>query len=88
MPKSHITRFWKYPDENWTEKELNSFIQKIEQVIKYVSQNPLLYPYSKLNDTYRCVVVKQISLFCRLKIDKIELLIFWDNRMNPAKLKL
>jgi hypothetical protein len=37
---------------------------------------------------HRCVVVKQVSLFYRIKSSHIELLLFWDNRQNPSKLKL
>ena len=73
---------------NWTFKELETFIDRTEEVINHISNNPLLYPYSQLSDTHKCVIVKQISLFYRVKDDTtIELLLFWDNRQAPAKLK-
>jgi len=40
------------------------------------------------SDTYKCVVLKQVSLFYRVKTNSIELLVFWDNRQEPSKLRL
>jgi len=77
-----------YLQQNWTRKELKSFSDRVELVIQHIGENPLLYPYSTENDTYKCIVVKQISLFYRLKQHNIELLVFWDNRQDPAKLLL
>ena len=59
-----------------------------EEVIKYINDNPSLYVYSKKGDAYKCVVVKQVSLFYSVKNNYIELLVFWDNRQNPARLLL
>jgi hypothetical protein len=69
-------------------KELKSFITRTEKVIEHISANPLIYPYSKTSDTYKSVVVEQVSLFYRIKQNEIELLTFWDNRRNPANLHL
>ncbi len=89
-PKARITytHTLEYLYEEWTEKELKAFMHRTEEVIKYISNNPQLYSYSKEADAYRCVVVKQVSLFYRIKSNHIELLVFWDNRQNPEKLAL
>jgi len=47
-----------------------------------------MYPYSPESDIHKCVIVRQVSLFYRVKFDVIELVLFWDNRQDPAKLKL
>lgn len=75
-PTAQISYFkiLEYLDENWTHKELEA--------------NPLLYPYSKESDTHKCVVVKQVSLFYRVRNNDIELLVFWDTRQDPAKIVL
>jgi plasmid stabilization system protein ParE len=75
-----------YLHENWPEKVTIDFIARTEEVIKYISLNPQLYPFSKEIDVYRCVVVKQVSLFYRVKSNTAELLVFWDNRQDLAKL--
>ncbi|RZA03404.1 MAG: hypothetical protein EOP47_03065 [Sphingobacteriaceae bacterium] len=89
-PTAHITylEVLDYLQQNWTIREIEAFINRTEQVIEYINQNPAYYPYSKESDTYKCIIVGQVSLFYRLNQQKIELLRFWDNRQNPAKLSL
>jgi plasmid stabilization system protein ParE len=77
-----------YLNEEWTFREIENFIDRTEQVLTHISQNPSLYQYSEGTDTYSCVLVRQVNLFYRLKSERIELLIFWDNRQNPSKLHL
>ena len=88
-PVAKITYFkvLEYLDENWTVRELEAFIKRTEEVINHIKDNYLLYPYSKESDTHKCVVMKQVSLFYRVKSTHIELLVFWDNRLDPAKLR-
>jgi len=77
-----------YLNEKWTIKEAEAFINRTEEVVNHISNNPLLYPYSKESDMHKCVLVKQVSLFYRVKTASVELLVFWDNRQHPAKLLL
>jgi len=77
-----------YLDKNWTSKEVNAFVVRTEEAIAHICDNPLLFPYSIKNNIHRCVIVKQVSLFYQINDDLIELLIFWDNRRNPASLQL
>jgi plasmid stabilization system protein ParE len=77
-----------YLEENWTNKEVNNFINRTEEVLAFIAANPSQYIRSVNADIHRCVLVKQVSLFYRVKSDKIEILLFWDNRQDPAKLKL
>lgn len=77
-----------YLKNRWTEREINNFIERTEKVLFFISQNPLLYRYSKHDDSYKCVVTEQTSLIYQINQDKVELLYFWDNRQDPAKLNL
>lgn len=77
-----------YLEERWTIKELEAFISRTEEVINRISNNPLLYPCSEEAGIHKCVVVKQVSLFYRIEAASAELLVFWDNRQDPAKLLL
>ncbi len=74
--------------EKWTVQELDSFINRTDEVINFIVQNPQQYIYSKSKQAYRAVLTKQVSLYYRLNQHYIELLLFWDNRNNPANLKL
>jgi hypothetical protein len=89
-PRAKITYYQnlEYLELNWTVKEIKAFISRTEYVIKHISQSPRHYPYSQKSDTYKCILVKQVSLFYRIKQQDIELLFFWDNRQNPTKLVL
>ncbi|PWK76502.1 hypothetical protein LX99_03368 [Mucilaginibacter oryzae] len=76
-----------YLNEYWTIKEIAAFIKRTDEVIGHIVNNPLLYPRSARSDVHKCVVVKQVSLFYRVTSGNIELLMFWDNRLDPNKLK-
>jgi hypothetical protein len=64
-PVARISYFdiLEYLEIKWTFKEIEYFIERTEQVLKHICNNPLLYLYSKESDTHKCVVKKQISLF-------------------------
>ena len=89
LPEAEITfaLVIEYLEKNWTVKQIENFINRTEQVIDFISQNPKQYHYSKKKDVYQAVVTRQISLYYRINREEIELLIFWDNRQNPEKLK-
>jgi plasmid stabilization system protein ParE len=89
-PRSRITyyKILEYLLENWTFKEIETFIDRTEEVINHICENSALYPYSTESNTHKCVIVKQVSLFYRVKINTIELLVFWDNRQDPDRLHL
>ncbi|MFI5162982.1 MAG: type II toxin-antitoxin system RelE/ParE family toxin [Sphingobacteriales bacterium] len=89
-PKARLTYYQilDYLDEKWTLREIENFIDRTEEALTHISQNPLLYQYSAQSKVYRCVIVKQVSLFYKIKSDRVELLRFWDNRQDPSKLIL
>jgi len=78
----------KYLQNRWTEREINNFIERTEEGLSFISQNTLLYRYSKQNDSYKSVVTEQTSLIYQINQDKVELLSFWDNRQDPEKLNV
>lgn len=88
IAKTSYIEILNFLDEHWTIKEIESFIGRTERLLKLISQNPNLFQYSAESDTYRCVVVPQVSLFYRLKLEKIELLVFWDNRKDSHNLPI
>jgi len=54
-PTARLTyyRILEYLAENWTIKEIESFIDRTEEVINHICNNHLLYPYSIESDTYK-----------------------------------
>lgn len=77
-----------YLESNWTKKELLKFTTKTSKAIVQISKTPKAFPASKKKNVRKCVLVKQVSIYYRIKKKEIELLTFWDNRRRPKKLKL
>jgi plasmid stabilization system protein ParE len=74
--------------EKWTEREVEKFMARSEQVIEHISQYPKMYPHSKKGLVHRAVITKQTSIYYHIPVgNKIVLLSFEDNRQNPSKLK-
>lgn len=73
----------------WTEKEVENFISRTQQVIGFLSNNPGIYPFSKKGLVHRAVISKQTSLYYHIASvgNKVILLSFEDNRQNPSKVK-
>jgi plasmid stabilization system protein ParE len=88
VAKSSYYNILEYLEHHWTVKEIEVFFNRTEEVLEHISINPLLFPYSKEGGIHKCVLVKQVSLFYRIKANNVELLLFWDTRQDPAKLVL
>ena len=90
LPEAEVTYalVLEYLEKNWTSREVIKFIDRTDEVINYLAENPKQYIYSKKKDAYRAVVTMQVSLYYRIKSTEIELMIFWDTRQDPNKLKL
>ena len=76
-----------YLYDNWGEKSTLKFIDKIDELIHYISQNPFIYPLVKDN-IRKCVVNKYTTLYYRVKDDTVEIITLFGNRQNPDKKKL
>jgi plasmid stabilization system protein ParE len=89
-PKAKDTYYQilEYLESNWSNKEVNDFVNRTEEVLAFIAANPSQYIKSVKADIHKSVLVKQVSLFYRIKPNIIELLLFWDNRQDPSKLKL
>ncbi|TVP53286.1 MAG: type II toxin-antitoxin system RelE/ParE family toxin [Mongoliibacter sp.] len=61
--KSDLENILNYLDNNWTEKETRSFIQKLDKRINLISLNPLLFPVSlKKSNVRRSVLTKHTTI--------------------------
>ena len=80
-----------YLDENFTEKEVEKFAERVQQKILIIQSNPRLGTRgSKKAHVYKTVVHKKVILFYQYKPVKKEivLLTFWNTLQNPRKLKI
>ncbi|MES2112977.1 MAG: type II toxin-antitoxin system RelE/ParE family toxin [Bacteroidota bacterium] len=77
-----------YLEEHWTEKEILNFTARVNEYLKTLRTQPLMFRKStKLKNTHIGVIIKQVSLVYRIKpkSQKIELIAFIDNRRNPIR---
>lgn len=90
LPEAELTYsiILNYLEQNWSLKQVEEFINRTDQVIEFIAKRSKQYIYSKKKDAYRAVVTKQVSLYYRIKEDHVELLVFWDTRQDPSKLKI
>ena len=72
--------------KEWTEKEIEKFINRVEEVSGYLKQKPTLYQKLKPN-TFKAVLTRQVSLIYKINETEVYLEFFWDTRQDPKKLK-
>lgn len=86
--KNDYIHILEYLHTNWTKKELQKFIDKTSKALIQIAAKPEIFPVAKKKNVRKCVLIKQVSIYYRIKKSEIELLAFWDNRKTPKKLKL
>lgn len=90
-PTARITYF-KVLDhiaENWTSREVESFINEVESLLSQIADNPEMFQASrKKKNVRKGLITRHNTLYYRIKPRKkeIELITFWDNRQDPGKL--
>jgi plasmid stabilization system protein ParE len=81
-----------YLREEWTDKEVDTFINLVEKKVYNLSNHPRLGASrnKKYSNTRFTLIHKRVALIYRHKPVKneIELLLFWNTSQNPKKLKL
>ena len=90
-PESKITylKILAYLDESWSQRELQNFVDTVENVINQIIDEPYMFGASpKKKNIRKGFVTKHTTLYYRIKPGEkeIELLTFWDNRQNPDRL--
>jgi len=75
-----------YPETEWGIDSAIKFVQKVNRVLMLLQSYPEIGKQENpRTDLFSMVIVKQITLFYRLKPDTIILLNFFDTRRNPTK---
>ncbi len=79
-----------YLSNNFSEKEVNSFYEKVQKKLALIALYPRMHRVSpRLRNTYRTVISRQVVLIYRYQPRKkeIQLLQFWQTRRSPGGLK-
>ncbi len=78
-----------YLSTRWNKRIISRFINKLDDNIGLISQNPKLFPVINENLQIRkCVVTKQNTLFYREFNDNIEIIRLFDSRQDPKTIIL
>lgn len=78
-------------EKTLTEKEIQNFINEVDDLLDQIKQNPGMFEESKKKKNVRKgYITKHNALYYRVMPRKkeLQLLLFWDNRQDPKKLKL
>jgi len=77
--------------EKFTEKEEANFVVQVFETIGSIKEFPKAFPKSdnkKLKSARKALVHPHSTIFYRIESKKrVRLLLFWDNRRNPSKVK-
>ncbi len=79
-----------YLEQNWSKNEVLSFIDKVNNILGLIKENPKMFEESStVKNIRKGTITPQNKLIYRIKPRKkeIELVTFWDNRMDDKKLK-
>jgi plasmid stabilization system protein ParE len=80
----------KYLREEWTEKEVDAFLDEVDRTINAIEIYPKLFRQSaKRKNIHLALISKHTILVYQVRPDKkqIALLLFWGTKQSPRKLK-
>ncbi len=77
-----------YLETHWSEREIRNFFGKLEEGIQHIRQDPDMYKRSdRRNDAREYQLAPQTTIFYDFDDDVVTILLLWQNRMDPARLK-
>ena len=77
-----------YLQNHWSSRVISKFINKIDDNISLIIEDPKIFPL--INDELqirRCVITKHNTLFYREFNRNVEVVRLFDSRQDPKKLK-
>lgn len=83
--------YWKnieYLENNWTEKEVLNFINKVDYSINLLVKGNVIFTQSDYINVYKMVVIQQITIYYSIKNETVYQLRFWNNYQDLSNFKL
>jgi plasmid stabilization system protein ParE len=78
-----------YLIENWTQKEIKNFANRLDKRLGLIVNNPKLFPRcAKRKSIRRSVLTKQTMIYYEVNGRAINIVTLFDSRQNPRKLRL
>lgn len=86
--KEDIKSILSYLSQNWNQKVIDEFLQKLEVFYYIISINPRIFGYyNKRRNIRKYALTKQNIIFYRNRRTSIEIITVFDGRQHPSKLK-
>ena len=82
-----FSRVLKYLQDEWTEKEIEKFIEATDFVVHYISVKPLMFRRTNKRNVHEALITEHNLLIYKIYPTHISLITFWDTRQNPKKKK-
>jgi len=78
-----------YLEYKWTDKEIRSFVRRLDKRLELLIINPRLFPKtSRRKNVRRSVLTKHTVIYYETSNDLIKIVTLFDTRQNPKKLKI
>ena len=76
-----------YLQLNWNERIINRFINKVDDNVSLILEEPKIFPIINQELQIRkSVISKHNTLYCRVKEETLEIIRLFDSRQDPNKL--
>ncbi len=84
-----LNKILEYLELQWSKRIVSRFINKVDDSIGLIIDNPTVFPFiNKDLGVRKCVITKQNTLFYREKENSIEIIRVFDTRQDPNKIEL
>ncbi len=87
IAKKSLEQTVAFLSEHWSESIVDEFLNQLDYRISQIQQNSELAPTFLKSEFRQLLIHKSVSLFYRNSDGHIKLLLVWDNRQDPAKLR-
>lgn len=85
--KKKLDKLFEYLIEEGSVNVKSEFVEKLDDCIDIIKQQPEAFPESnKRKGLRRCVVTKQTTLYYRFNSKRIDVVTIFDTRQKPNKL--
>lgn len=86
--RANLDDLLEYLESKWSVKVKKEFIKKLDRSVYRISDFPNSCPQSdEIPGLFKCVVTKQTSFIYRIKGGEIEIVLLFDNRLDPKKIR-
>ena len=86
--KEDIKKILSYLSQNWNQKVVDEFLQKLQVFYYIISINPRIFGfYNKRRNIRKYAITKQNIIYYRNRRTSLEIIAEFDGRQQPSKLK-